>query len=148
MRFDPSGLYAAMDRMRENAAAKGKTLGEVQSQDFLNEIRKKGRAIAPTPELLVSTAKKIGWRLKRKPGVSPGQELQRRIRARGTFARGWKLWKTESEKFRIRIWLIDTAGESAKVDAQKGVSDAAEKASGGRFKTRLNKLADQVTKFF
>ena len=148
MRFDPSGLYGAFDKMRENASKQGKTLADVQTRDFLNEVRKDGRAIAPTPELLKETARKLGWRLKRKPGVSPGRELQRRIRARGTFARGWKLWKVESQKFLIRIWLRDDANDSAKVDAMKGVSEKAVNSTGSKFKRRLDKLADSVTKFF
>ena len=147
MRFDASGLYSAFDRMQENASAKGKDLATVQANDFLSEMKKDGRAIAPTPETLKGVAEKLGWRLRRKKGVSPEKELQRRIRARGTFARFWKIWKTDSEKFRIRIWLIDDGADSAKVDAQKGVSEKAVNASGGRFKSRLNKLADAVTKF-
>lgn len=148
MRFDPSGLTQAMDRMNDNAAKQGKTLAEQMSAIFLSDIKKEGREIAPTPEHLVETAKKLKWRLKRKPGVSPGKELARRIRARGTFARGWKFWKTESSRYNIRIWLIDTAASSGLVNDQKGVSKRAEKTTGTKFKTRLNALADKIMSAF
>lgn len=148
MRFDPSGMYSAFDRMREAAASRGKNLADTQAQDFLRTIKQEGWKIAPKPQELYDTAQKVGWRLKRKPGVSPAKELQRRIRARGTFARGWQIVKVTSEKWRIRIWLMDKAAESDKVDTRHGVSDKAEKKSGGRFKTRLNKLAESVTKIF
>jgi len=148
MRFDPSGLYSAFDRMRENAAARGKDLATIQAKDFLNETKKAGREIAPTPQELVDVAKKSGWRLKRKPGTTPGQELQRRIRAIGTFARGWKIARVDNQKFRIRIWLEDLANQSGMVDDKRGVSRKAQKASGGRFKTRLDKLATSITSKF
>ena len=148
MKFDPSGMYSAFDRMREQASSQGKNLATVQGNDFLNEAKKQGRLIAPTPETLVDTAKKLKGRLKRKPGVSVGKELARRIRARGVFAKGWVISHITSEKFRIRIWIKNESTNSDEVDTKKGVSDKAEKASGGRFKSRLNKLADSVTNKF
>jgi len=148
MRFDPSGMNAAFDRMRDNAATRGKNLADVQGQDFLRTIKQEGRKIAPTPQDLYDTASRLGWRLKRKPGVSPAKELKRRIRARGTFARGWQIVRITSERFRIRIWLEDKSAESDKVDTRHGVSDKAEKKSGGRFKRRLNQLAETLTRLF
>jgi len=141
-------MNAAFDRMRDNAATRGKNLADVQGQDFLRTIKQEGRKIAPTPQELYDTAARLGWRLKRKPGVSPAKELKRRIRARGTFARGWQIVRITSERFRIRIWLEDKAAESDKVDTRHGVSDKAEKKSGGRFKRRLNQLADTLTRLF
>jgi len=123
-------------------------MADVQGKDFLNEAKKQGRIIAPTPETLVAKAKELKWRLKRKPGVTPGKELARRIRARGTFARGWFISNITSEKFKIRIWITNKSAESEKVDQIKKVSDKAEKATGGRFKSRLDRLAKSVTSNF
>lgn len=144
MKFDPSGLTQAMDRMRENAAGQGRTLSEQMSKVFLADMKEQGRMIAPTPDTLVQKAKSLKWRLKRKPGVTPGKELARRIRARGTFARKWKIWKTEGEKYNIRIWLIDTAANSGIVDEQKGVSKKAERITGNKYKSRLGALAQKL----
>jgi hypothetical protein len=143
-----SGMTQAFDKMGENASNQGKTLAEVLAAGFLKDMKDEGRKIAPTPEELTTTAKQLGWKLKRKPGWTPARELARRIRARGTFARGWKLWKTESEKFRVRIWLIDTAGSSAKVDTEKKVSDKAEKITGKKFQTKLGAMADRIMRTF
>lgn len=148
MKFDPSGLYGAFDKMRDQAASKGKTMADVQGNDFLNEAKKQGRIIAPTAETLTAKAKALKFRLKRKPGVTPAKELARRIRARGTFARGWFISNITSEKFRIRIFITNKSAESEKVDQIKKVSDKAEKATGGRFKKRLETLAKSVTRNF
>jgi len=148
MRFDPSGLYSAFDKMSAQASSQGKTVAEVQSKDFLNEAKKQGWLVAPTPETITAKAKQLKGRLIRKPGVTPAKELARRIRARGTFARGWYISNVTSERFKIRIWLTNKSAESAKVDQQKKVSDKAEKATGGRFKSRLDKLAQSITSNF
>ena len=137
-----------MDRMRDNAATQGKTLSKQMSQVFLGDMKAQSRLITPTAETITNKAKQLKFRLKRKPGVSPIKELQRRIRARGTFARKWKIWKTEDAKHIIRIWLIDTAASSDLVDSQKKVSAKAEKVTGSKYKNRLNKLADSLTRGF
>jgi hypothetical protein len=134
--------------MRDQAASQGKTMATVQGNDFLNEAKKQGREIAPTAETLTTVAHKLKGRLKRKKGVTPAKELSRRIRARGTFAKGWFISSVTAEKFRIRIHLTNNSAESGKVDADKKVADKAEKITGKRFKTRLNKLADSVTRTF
>lgn len=134
--------------MREQAASKGEDLANVQGVDFLNEAKKQGRLIAPTPETLNEVAKRLKGRLKRKPGVTPQKELARRVRARGVFARGWYLSNVTSEKFKIRIWITNKSRNSDEVDSEKKVSDKAEKASGGRFKSRLDKLASTLTRSF
>jgi len=148
MLFDPSGLNSAFDRMRDNAATQGKTLADVQAADFISEERKQGRLIAPSSQSLTEAAVALKWRLRRKPGVTPAKELARRIRARGTFARGWVIQKIDSEKFRIRIWLVNQSAESDKVDTAHKASDKAEKIAGGRFKSRLDKLASSITSSF
>lgn len=134
--------------MREQASSQGKTMASVQGRDFLNEAKKQGREIAPTPEKLNAVAQKLRGRLLRKPGVTPAKELARRIRARGTFAKGWFISNITSEAFRIRIWLTNKSAESGKVDMQKKVSDKAEKITGRRFKTRLDALARTITRTF
>jgi hypothetical protein len=144
MDFDMSGMNKAFDRMRENASRQGKDLAKVQADDFLKSLRMEGKAIAPTPDRIFTDVKNAGFKIYRKPGKSVQQEIQRRIRARGTFGRAWQIVKITSEKFAIRVWMINKSGESAKVDAKKGVSDKAEKISGNRFKSRLNRLADSI----
>ena len=131
--------------MRESAASKGKDLANVQGQDFLRTVKREAWKAAPTKQELVETAQALKWRLKRKKGVTPAKELARRMRARGTFARGWQIVKITSEKYRTRIWLMDKSAESGKVDEAHKTSDRAEKQTGTRFKQRLDKLAQSVT---
>lgn len=148
MKFDPSGLYQAFDKMQDASRKKGKTMADQQSQFFLNELRKQGRLIAPTIETINEVAAKLGNRLKRPKGRSIDQERRRRIRARKTFSRSWKITKIESERFRIRIWMINLSNESGKVDDKKKTAEKAEKIVGSKFKARLNKLADSITSTF
>jgi len=143
-----SGMNQAFDRMRENASRQGKDLATVQANDFLGVLKREGKAIAPTPDRIFSDVKNAGFKIKRKAGTSVKQEIKRRIRAIGTFGRTWVIEKITSERFKIRVWMINKSGDSAKVDAKKGVSDKAEKISGNRFKTRLNRMADNIMSKF
>jgi len=148
MNFDFSGMTQAMDKMRDNAERQGKTLAEKMSVEFLRDIKAESWKIAPTAETITSKVKELKFRLKRKPGVSPVRELARRIRARGTFARKWKIWKTESQKYSIRIWLIDTATASGLVDEEKKVSTKAEKITGKKYKDKLDQMATNIMNKF
>lgn len=148
MRFDPSGLKQAFDRMDNAAQKRGKTMAEDQGNFFLKTMKKESWKVAPTPATLNEVAARLQGRLKRKKGTTPMEELQRRMRARGTFSRGWKITKVERAKYRIRIWMVDEAKQSAKVDSEKKVSDKAEKITGKSYKSKLDKLADQVTGVF
>ena len=131
--------------MRDTAANQGKTLADVLAKGFLADMKAEGWKVAPTPQTIIDKAKSLKWKLKRKPGVTPAAELARRIRAIGTFARNWKIVRTESEKYRIRIWLMDSSSQSDKVDTEKKVSDRAEKITRNKFKTKLDAMASRIT---
>lgn len=148
MRFDPSGLSQAFDKMRDNAASQGKDLAFLMAGQFLNEMRKESRLIAPTTETLNTVAARLKGRLKRKPGVTPEKELARRQRAKGIFARKWKIDRKEMDRNHVRIWLIDTSASSEKVDREKKVSDKAEKTTGRAFKSKLDTMASKITSAF
>lgn len=148
MNFDFSGMTQAMDKMRDNAERQGKTLAEKMSYEFLKDIKAESRMVAPTAEKITATARQLKFRLKRKPGVSVKSELARRIRAIGTFEKKWKFWKVESQKYSIRIWLIDTANGSGIVDDQKKISNKAEKVTGKKYKDKLNGLATNILNRF
>ena len=148
MNFDPSGLEQAFKRMQDTAVGKGKTMAQEQAGYFVRELKKQGNIIAPTAEKLKNIAQEIGWKLKRKAGVSPAKELQRRIRARRTFARGWRITDVTSKNFSIRIWFENKSAQSGKVDDKKQISEKAGNTIKGRFKSRLDKLANQITNVF
>ena len=148
MNFDMSGMNRAFDRMRENAERQGKDLAQVQAKDFLGVLKREGRAIAPTADRIFSDVKQANFKIKRRAGTTVSQEIKRRIRAIGTFGRSWMIEKVTSQRFVIRIWMINKSNESLKVDNKKGVSDRAEKLSGNRFKSRLNRMADSIMSRF
>ena len=148
MKFDPSGLKRAFDRMDKSAQTKGKTMAEDQGNLLLKTMKVESWKVAPTSSELNATAAKLKGRLKRKKGTTPLEELNRRHRARGIFARKWEITKTKRSKYKIQIWMIDNANQSAKVDAIKKVTDKAERKTGRSYTEKLNKLADQVTGVF
>jgi hypothetical protein len=143
-----SGLSQAFDKMRDNAASQGKDLTYIMAGQFLNQVRKDSREIAPTAEELNAVAMRLKGRLKRKKGVTPEKELARRQRAKGIFARKWKIDRKEATRNNIKVWLIDTSANSAKVDEKFKVSDKSEKIVGGKFKDKLNQMAERITRNF
>jgi len=148
IRFDPSGLKGAFDRMAKTAQTKGRDIATDQAKVFLAVTKTESWEEAPTVKELVAVAKKVGWRLKRKPGVTPAKELERRIRARGTFARKWHITNAETSGFKIRIWLKNDANYSKTVDDQRHVADRAAKKTQGKFTQKLKRLAGLATGAF
>jgi len=132
--------------MSAMAEARGKDLAFVMAGKFLRNMRTEGRVIAPTAEELTAVAERLRGRLKRKKGVTPERELKRRIQAKGVFSRKWQVARKESQKYRIRIWLIDQAANSQKVDSEFKVSEKAARKTGTEFKQRLDMMADQITR--
>ena len=143
-----SGLTSAFDRMAAQARAKGTTLANQEGQSFLSTEKKIGVSIAPSVDELNAIAVKLGWRLKRAKGVTPQAELQRRIRARKTFARGWAVEKIENSGTTIRIWLFNHSAESDKVDKVHKATDRAGDIVGKKFSADLDKLASSLTRNF
>ena len=148
MRFDPSGMDAAFERMRKAARDKGKDLADSQGKAFLQTTKREAWKAAPTKDLLVSTAQRLGWRLKRQKGVSVAKELARRIRARGTFSRGWKITGISSAATKIRIWIGNAVTYAGAADAKSHSAEKAANIVGGKFKDKLTRLAKAATSMF
>lgn len=148
MQFDDSGLRKALDIMSKKASEKGKPLAVKQAYFFVNLARKISRQNAPDPIEILDVGLKLKGRLKRKPGVTVLQEIGRRISKIGTLAKGWRIWKTESDRFRIRIWIIDLVGYSKVVDDRQKLSHQAAEIVGKSFKRALDKLAVKITSEF
>ena len=148
MRFDPSGLTQAFDRMQKAAKDKGKDLATEQGNIFLRVTSWLAWTAAPSKDDLWEVFRKLKGRLKRKKGVSPMKELMRRIRARGTFARGWKIDRVESTGTRIRIHISDPVKYAGIVESRVNSADKAATKVGGNYKAKLERLAKQVTSVF
>jgi len=148
MRFDPSGLSQAFDRMRKEADKKGKSLMEQQGKFFLNTVKALAKPLEPTPDEIYRSAKARGFKIRRKKGYSVKKELQRRIRAIGTFRRGWKPARIEQSRNWIRVLIGNIVGYSGEVENKWKTGDKGADVVGGRFKQRLHKLAKQVTSIF
>ncbi len=148
MKFDPSGLNRAFERMEKTAHSKGKDLAVQQGNFFNSMARKIGWEIAPTRDELEAVFRKLNGRMKRAKGKTPLQELERRKRARGTFARGWHVLKLESLRGRIRIWIGNDVKYSGIVEDQHDTTKKAGQIVQGRFRGKLDRYAKQVTGVF
>jgi hypothetical protein len=137
-----------MDRMQQAAKDKGKDLAVQQGNFFLRLTRKLGWEAAPSKDDLWEVYRRLKGKLRRKKGKTPLQEIMRRIRARGTFARGWKTDRVENTGTRIRIYIGNAVKYAGIVDGEKKVADRAADTVGGTFKRKLQKLAEQVTGVF
>ena len=148
MKFDPSGMNQAFDKMRKQAQVKGKDFAEEQGGFFLAMARKFGWQAAPTRQQLLDKAISLKWRLRRKPGVTAKKELARRQRARGTFAKGWVITKITQSAYVIRVWIGNAVSYAGIVDEKKKTAEKAATVVGGKFKERLNRLAKAITSVF
>ena len=134
--------------MRTTAKRRGRDLAEDQGNFFVRMARSFGWKVAPSKEELIDVAGSLGNRLRRKAGVTPAKELARRIRARGTFARGWFVSNVTSSGNVIRIWITNRVTYSGVVDNRTNVASKAANVVGGKFKSKLDKLANQCTSVF
>ena len=135
--------------MEESAKREGKTMTEKQGEFFIKIAKAQGWLIAPSPETIINKVKSLKGRIRHyKKGSTVQQELQRRIRARGTFARKWVTTKIESVGFSIRIWVMNKSAFSEVVDNEKHVFDKSASIAQRGFKDRLGKLADKITSSF
>lgn len=141
-------MNAAFDKMRKQAQVKGKDFAEEQGGFFLAMVKRLGWKVAPSRAELQAKAAELGDRIKRKKGVSPAQELRRRQRACGTFARGWVITKITQSAYIIRVWIGNAVSYAGIVDKEKKTAEKAATAIGGKFKERLNRLAKAITSVF
>jgi hypothetical protein len=148
LKFDPSGMFRAFDKMSQTANEKGKDLAKDQGKFFLGMTRKISWQEAPSKELFDQLLSRLGGRLKRKPGVRPAKEIQRRKRMRGMFARRWAIHKVENSGYRIRVWIGNPVSYADKAEAKHEPAVQAANIVGRAFNRRLNRLAQQVTGVF
>ena len=134
--------------MEKTAQSKGKDLAVEQGNFFVVMARRLGWTVAPSKDELDAVFQKLRGRLKRKKGVTPLQELARRKRARGTFARGWKLSHIEKKPRAIRIWIGNAVNYAGIVEDEHHTTKKAADVVQDRFKGKLDRLAQQVTGVF
>jgi hypothetical protein len=148
MKIDTKQLRVALDRMDKAAKEKGKVLSKDQGTFFLRMTQKLSWKVAPTKAYLDSLKDILGGRIKRKPGVSVDKEIARRKRARGTFARDWRLSRVEVIKNGFRIWIRNTISYAGVVNEQHQVASNAATIVGNSFGRKLRRYAGEVTKSF
>lgn len=148
MRFDPSGLKRAFDRMEKSSKSRGKKLSGDQGRFFVAVCRRLGWKLAPSKEELQALVQRLGNRVKRPKGKTVQQEIARRIRMRGAYARSWMIDRVEHSGFIIRVWIHNRTNYSGILEQEKHVAEQAANIVGGRFQSRLQRYAKQVTDSF
>jgi len=103
----------------------------------------------PTPASITAEAQVLGNRIKRRgKAKTAAQELARRIKAIGLFARGWRFWKFDTPKNHIRLWIHDTIGYAQSQDAKYSPSVIAADQLRGEFAAKMQRMMDDIAKQF
>lgn len=146
--------------MQDRARKKGRGLAIENGKFFVRIARKIGWDSAPTKEELMALPAKYGWKLKRKTlrgqkaawrgaGDAPlWLEVERRIKARGTFAKGWRFMRFEASGTRIRIWIQNTVGYADTINERDNTAPKAAVYVAKVFQRKLTSLAKELTDGF
>lgn len=149
MRFDPSGLSQAFDRMQKAAQDKGSDLATAQAKQLKAVSMNISRKEAPTREEITAIGMKLKGRLhRRKPGWTWQKELAARLRNINTLTRHWNTGKVENKRNSVGIPIENTVDYSGGQEDKKHILERAMKAQEGRFRQKLEYFAKQVTSVF
>lgn len=155
MKFDPSGLQRAFDTMERRANERGKTLAFKEANFFVRITRKISRedSTPSVAELQALAARKtlfVGTGANKHLSSDPAaiaKEVARRIKRRGTFARGWSrlFADTSIVGYRIRIWIRNRVGYSKLIDDRDQDSKKSANFVAKVFQRDLKRLAGGLT---
>jgi hypothetical protein len=160
MTFDPTGLNKAMDVMRQRAKKDGTGLAWKNARFFVRLSKKIGWDSAPSKDELYGLVGKYGWRLKRKKltgqkrfwkgaGDAPlWLEVERRVKARGTYAKAWRFRNFEDYGGRIRIWIHNTVKYAGEINERDNTAPRAANYISKRFQDALQRTARNLSNSF
>lgn len=141
--LDPLGT--ALSKLKADAHKEGKTLAKKESNVFLRIMKRVSWQSAPTRETINSVYERLGWKMKRRRGTkTPEAERDRRLRARGTFARAWFVVSVSEVGSRIRILLKDKAEYSSEIADRDGTIQKAQQRTLRGWGNKLNRVAKKL----
>lgn len=146
--FDSSSFNQAIAAARVKLQTKTEALVKTFGKYFVQNTKQVAMKSAPTEDAIRSKFASLNGRVKlrgrvkkkisRKDAIEA--ELRRRIKARGTFAKGWKFWKFEKLKAGARYTIKDSVGYAQIVDAKVHPADIAARRLESRFRDAMQKL--------
>ena len=146
--FDSSSFNQAIAAARVKLQTKTEALVKTFGKYFVKNTQQVAMKSAPTEDAIRSKFASLNGRVKlrgrvkkkisRKEAIEA--ELRRRIKARGTFAKGWKFWKFEKLKAGARYTIKDSVGYAQIVDAKVHPADIAARRLESRFRDAMQKL--------
>ena len=141
--LDPLG--AALSKLKADAHKEGRTLAKQESNVFLRIMKRISWQSAPTREEINTVYARLGWKMKRRKGTkTPEAERDRRLRARGTFARAWFVVSVSEAGSRIRILLKDKANYSTEIAERDGTIEKAQQRTLRGWGSKLNRVAKKL----
>ena len=148
--LDPLGN--AMNALRDRAQKEGKDFGKKEASIFLTIMRRVSWKSAPSRDTIQAVYDRLyhegrrWFMVRRGNSKTPEEELQRRFKARGTFARRWFVASvTNPSPWRIRILLVDKATYSSQIAERDGTIPKAQNIALGKWESKLNRLAHILT---
>jgi hypothetical protein len=146
--FDSSSFDQAIAAARVKLQTKSEKLVKTFGKYFVQNTKQVAMKSAPTEDAIrskfASLAGRIKYRGKVRKNIPRYQreeaELRRRIKVRGTFAKGWKFWRFEKSKTGMKYFIKDSVGYAQIVDAKVHPADIAARRLESRYRDALQKL--------
>ena len=146
--FDSASFDTAIAAARVKLQTKSEKLVKTFGKYFVKNTQQVAMKSAPTEDAIrskfASLAGRIKYRGKVRKNIPQHQreeaELRRRIKVRGTFAKGWKFWRLEKSKTGMKYFIQDSVGYAQIVDAKVHPADIAARRLESRYRDALQKL--------
>ena len=146
--FDSASFDTAIAAARVKLQTKSEKLVKTFGKYFVKNTQQVAMKSAPTEDAIrskfASLAGRIKYRGKVRKNIPQHQreeaELRRRIKVRGTFAKGWKFWRLEKSKTGMKYFIKDSVGYAQIVDAKVHPADIAARRLESRYRDALQKL--------
>lgn len=146
--FDSTSFAQAIAVARVKLQTKSEKLVKTFGKYFVQNTKQVAMKSAPTEDAIrskfASLAGRIKYRGKVRKNIPQHQreeaELRRRIKVRGTFAKGWKFFKFEKTKTGMKYFIKDSVGYAQIVDSKVHPADIAARRLESRYRDALQKL--------
>jgi len=146
--FDSSSFDQAITAARVKLQTKSEALVKTFGKYFVQNTKQVAMKSAPTEDVIRSKFASLNGRVKLRGKVRKNisrkaaleAELKRRIKVRGTFAKGWKFWKFQKTQTGAKYFIKDSVGYAQIVDAKVHPADIAAARLESRYRDALQKL--------
>ena len=145
MRFNATALSKGFDKIQKESRRQGELMMRQAGRQFVMRTRRESWESVATTDEIIAIGDRLGWRMIfRGNSRNPSQETRRRVRARKTFARGWRFWYIWVQPNRIQIWIKNTVAYAGLIEQRDQRTVTAGQYIGGRFQRQLAAITRKI----